>query len=86
MNLILLKLFLISWTVIKFEPIKIMLEYLPDKLFYNIIRLTLTCLQCFSFWLVLIYTQDLIQACLVSFVSFWWVKLITPYEDRIKIK
>lgn len=44
------KIMLISYTISRFEPLKMVLDLLPDKLLFNLIALLLTCSKCISFW------------------------------------
>jgi hypothetical protein len=85
MDLTLIKIFLLSWVITRFEPIQWVGELLPDNLLFNIIKTLLTCLKCCSFWLTLIWTGDIFQASLMAFIGFWYDKIIGYYENRIKL-
>jgi hypothetical protein len=80
-----LKLFILSWVITKFEPLEWIIDLLPDKLIYNTLAYGLTCLKCLLFWTTLIYTQDIFHACLMAFIGFWYMKWITPIENRIRL-
>ena len=81
----LLKIFMISWFVSRFEPIQMVLEVLPNKLAYNLIRLLTSCLKCLAFWITLIYTGDLFLASLMAFIGFWYDKIIGRIENKIRL-
>lgn len=80
-----IKIFLVSWFITRFKPLKMVGELLPDKLFWNILQLLFSCIMCLSFWIALIWTGDIIFASAMAFISFWYDKLIGFYEDRIKL-
>ena len=87
MELIILigKMFIISWLVTRFQPITMILDVLPDKLIYNLIRLLLSCLMCFSFWFTLIMTGSIVTASIAAFVGFWYDKILGSIENRIRL-
>jgi hypothetical protein len=80
-----IKIFLVSWFITRFQPLKMALAFLPDKLIWNIIRLLFSCIMCLSFWSGLGLTGDIIFASAMAFISFWYDKVIGFYEDRIKL-
>jgi hypothetical protein len=83
--LILGKVFILSWCLTRFKPVQWILDLLPGWLVLNLVRLLLTCLQCSSFWIGLILSGDLYLASLSSFIGFWWDKLVSPTENRIRL-
>jgi hypothetical protein len=85
MELILFKIFMISWFISRFEPIHMTLEALPNKLVYNLIRLILTCLKCLAFWITLTLTQDIFLASLMAFIGFWYDKIIGRIENKVRL-
>jgi hypothetical protein len=85
MELILFKIFIISWFISRFEPIHMALEALPNKLVYNLIRLILTCLKCLAFWITLTWTQDIFLASLMAFIGFWYDKIIGRIENKVRL-
>ena len=85
MIILLIKIWFICWFLTHFEPLDMILEGMPNKLLYNIIKLLLTCLMCSTFWLTLIVTQSLWIASIMAFISFWYDKIIGPMENRIKL-
>lgn len=82
---ILISIWLMSWVITRFEPIHIILEFLPDNIFFNLLRLLLTCLKCVSFWLTLILTGSILWSSALAFISFWYDKVIGPIENRVKL-
>jgi hypothetical protein len=85
MELILFKIFMISWFISRFEPIHMTLEALPNKLVYNLIRLILTCLKCLAFWITLTWMQDIFLASLMAFIGFWYDKIIGRIENKVRL-
>ena len=85
LTLLLIKIWLICWTITRFEPLKMVLDLLPNKLIPNLVRLVLTCLRCLTLWVTLIWTGDIFLACLVSFVSFFYDKFIGPIENKVRL-
>jgi hypothetical protein len=83
--LILSKVFILSWCLTRFKPLHWILDMLPGWLIINLVRLLLTCLQCASFWISIILTGDIFLAALSSFIGFWWDKLVSPIENRIRL-
>ena len=53
-TLLTIKTILAAYTVSRFEPLKMILELLPDKLLPNLLTLLLTCSKCLAFWIGLI--------------------------------
>lgn len=85
MELLLFKIFIVSWLISRFEPIHMVLETLPNKLVYNLIRLVLTCLKCLAFWITLSLTQDIFLASLMAFIGFWYDKIIGRIENKVRL-
>lgn len=77
--------FLLSWFITKFEPLEIFLDLLPDKLFFNLIKVLFSCLMCVSFWTTLIFTFNIFHACGMAFLSFWYMKYISPIENKVRL-
>jgi len=77
--------FLLAWVITRFEPIQMLLELLPDNLVSNLIKLLLSCLKCVLFWSVLIFTGDIFLASMMAFIGFWYDKLISPIENRVRL-
>lgn len=83
--ILLLKLFSISWFLTRFEPLHMVLELLPDKLIYNLIKLLSTCIKCVLFWLTLSITLDPFIASGMAFIGFWYDKLVSPLENKVRL-
>lgn len=81
----LISIWLVSWFITRFEPLQMTLELLPNKLIYNLFKLLITCLKCVSFWLTLGYTQNIVYASAMAFVSFWYDKFIGPQERKVRL-
>jgi hypothetical protein len=76
---------ILSWLITRFKPVEMMLELLPDNLFFNLVQLLLSCLMCVSFWTGLILTQDIYLSALISFIGFWYDKVLGFYERRVRL-
>lgn len=81
----LIGIWLVSWFITRFEPLQMVLELLPNKLLYNLFKLLISCLKCVSFWITLLYTENLILASAIAFVSFWYDKFIGPLERKVRL-
>jgi hypothetical protein len=79
----LISIWLVSWFITRFEPLQMVLELLPNKLLFNLFKLLITCLRCLSF--TLCYTQNIILASGIAFVSFWYDKFIGPIERKVRL-
>jgi hypothetical protein len=84
-GILMIKLFLLCWVITRFEPIQMILELLPDNLISNLIRLFTSCLKCVLFWTVLIFTGDIFLASGMAFIGFWYDKLISPIENKVRL-
>jgi len=81
--IVLIKSLLLAWIGTRFEPLKIIVEVLPDKLIYNVIKLLLTCSKCCTFWLSLIIYRDLYTAILASLLMTIIEKYILERIEQI---
>lgn len=96
MILLLAKIFILSWFIVKFQPFKNILNALPIKqldplkqiaILPNLLFLLfqiISCLMCTSFWLSLIITQNIYIASLSAFISFWYYKIFGYKEELTK--
>ena len=82
---IMISIWLVSWFITRFEPLQMLLELLPNKLLWNLIKLLISCLKCISFWITLGYTQNIIAASGIAFISFWYDKFIGPLERKVRL-
>lgn len=82
----LIKYFLLSWFIVRFEPIQWMIELLPNNLIKYLIITMTTCMKCVNFWLVLILTQDLLSALSMSFIGMLYEKTLGKWEKKISFK
>ena len=81
----LIGIWLVSWFITRFEPLQMVLELLPNKLLFNLFKLLITCLKCVSFWITLGYTQNIVLASGIAFVSFCYDKFIGPIERKVRL-
>ena len=81
----LIGIWLISWFITRFEPLQMVLELLPNKLLFNLFKLLITCLKCVTFWITLGYTQNIVLASGIAFVSFFYDKFIGPIERKVRL-
>jgi hypothetical protein len=80
-----LRIYAISWFITTFEPIKFVLDILPNKLVYNLSKMPFYCQKCASFWITLLFTYDFILSCEVSMLVYWITFFIDPIFKKIKI-
>ena len=83
--LILLKIFFLSWMIVRFEPLQWLLDLLPNNLFKYIIITMTTCLKCSNFWLGLILTGNIFLASGMAFIGMLYEKTIGSWETKIKL-
>jgi hypothetical protein len=81
----LISIWLVSWFITRFEPLQMVLELLPNKLLFNLFKLLITCLKCVTFWITLCYTQNIVLASGIAFVSFFYDKFIGPIERKVRL-
>ena len=81
----LIGIWLVSWFITRFEPLQMVLELLPNKLLFNLFKLLITCLKCVTFWITLGYTQNIVLASGIAFVSFFYDKFIGPIERKVRL-
>jgi hypothetical protein len=77
--MILFNIFILSWLLTHFTPLKILIDIIPIKklnalfsLLISIIILPFSCMMCMSFWIGLIWTHSIITAATVSFIGYIW--------------
>ena len=83
--IILIKVFLLSWFITRFEPLQMITDTLPDKLVYNLIKLMVGCLKCVTFWTTIIMTQDVFIASGMAMFGLLYDKLIGPIENKVRL-
>lgn len=79
-----LKIFLLGWTISRFEPISWLLDLLPDNLGFNIFKLLLTCSKCLCLWIGIIMCNIWI-AMGVSLFMIIFEKTFGRWERKINI-
>jgi len=77
--IILFNIFILSWLLTQFSPIKMITDTIPTQklnpfisLLMSVIILPFYCLMCMSFWVGLIYTHNIIIAATASFIGYIW--------------
>lgn len=81
--MICIKIFLISYTITRFEPLQWILDILPDNLFFNIIRLALSCSKCLSLYVGFIMTYDIYIAMIMSLFMVIFEKTFGHWENKV---
>jgi hypothetical protein len=83
----LFNIFILSWLLTHFSPIKMIFDMIPIKklnalfsLIISIIVLPFSCMMCMSFWIGLIWTHSIITAATVSFIGYLWSKIEAKIE------
>ena len=81
-----LKVFLIAYTITRFTPIQLLLEMLPDNLFFNVFKLLFSCSKCLALWSGLLLTGDIWLSMAVSFFFVIFEKTFGVWENQIRLK
>jgi len=84
--ILLIKTILIVYTITRFEPLQWMLEFLPDNLIFNTIKLLLSCSKCLSLYLGSIIFMDLYVGMALSFFFTIFEKTIGKWLSRIDLR
>ena len=79
------KIFLASYTVSRFSPIQMILELLPNKLIYNLIKLLMSCSRCFALWFGMLLTGDIWLSMSVSMFMVVFEKTFGVWENKVKL-
>lgn len=66
--------FLLGWFATQFEPFKWLLKPVKQYGFYPYLYKLVSCPKCSTFWITLVYTQNIILAIAASFVADTWDK------------
>lgn len=86
--MIIIKCLCISFVITRFEPINWIMEPILKKTNNNLILLILnqmiSCYKCCSFWLTLLYTQNIFYASLAFIIAYTYDKTIGVREKRIR--
>jgi hypothetical protein len=82
--LVLLKVFFLSWMIVRFEPLGWILDLLPKGLPKYLLIVLTTCLKCSNFWLGLILTGDIFISSGLAFIGMLYEKTIGKWETTIK--
>jgi hypothetical protein len=61
--------FLLGWFVVNFEPFKWLLKPIKQYGIYKYLYKMVSCPKCSTFWITLIYTQNIILAITASFIA-----------------
>lgn len=83
--ILLLKSFLLSWFIVRFDPIQWLLDLLPNNIIKYILVTVTTCLKCSNFWIGLILTGDIFIASGMAFFGMLYDKSIGKWETSIKL-
>jgi hypothetical protein len=83
--IILIKVFFLSWFIVRFEPIQWILDLLPNNILKYILITMTTCLKCSNFWIGLILCQDIFIASGMAFIGMLYEKTIGKFETSIKL-
>lgn len=81
---IIIKILLFSYTITRFEPLEWVLELLPDKLLFNILKYILSCSRCLSFWFGWFYSGSFWIAAISSILMVIIEKTFGKWERTIE--
>lgn len=77
-----LKPLILAWFITKFEPLKMVISFLPETAIKFMLQLLFGCLMCCSFWVTLITTNDIYLSSLSAFIGYWYNRLTV---EKIRI-
>ena len=66
--------FLLGWFATNFQPFRWALNPFKDYGFYKYIFKLVSCPKCSSFWITLVFSQNIIIAISASFIADFWDK------------
>ena len=66
--------FLLGWFAVNFEPFKWILKPLKHYGIYVYLYKLVSCPKCSTFWITLVFTQNIILAIASSFIADFWDK------------
>lgn len=66
--------FLLGWFATQFEPFKWILRPIKQYGIYVYLYKLVSCPKCSTFWITLVYTQNIILAISASFLADMWDK------------
>lgn len=61
--------FLLGWFAVNFEPFKWILKPIKQYGIYKYLYKLVSCPKCSTFWITLVYTQNIIIAITASFIA-----------------
>jgi uncharacterized membrane protein YciS (DUF1049 family) len=80
-----IKVFLVAYTISRFTPIQMVLDLLPNKLHYNLLKLLMTCSKCLGLWVGLIMTGNIWLSMGISLFMVVFEKTFGEWEMRTKL-
>jgi hypothetical protein len=84
------KCFLLAFTIVKFDPLWMIVETLPENLILpgsrKWILTALRCLSCITFWTTLIVTRDIWLASLMYYLASIYTKTLMPWHNKITLQ
>jgi hypothetical protein len=83
-TILMIKAFILAYFITRFQPIEMLLEILPDKLIFNILKLAFSCSKCCVFYTSLVYTHNFYYSVLNSFIMIIFERTIGKWERRIE--
>lgn len=79
------QIFLLSYTVSRFQPLHLVLDLLPDNLVFNLFRLLLTCSKCLGLWVGVFISGDIYTAMIASLIMTVFEKTIGAWIDQVRL-
>lgn len=80
-----IKIFLLTYTISRFSPLQMVLELLPNKLIYNLIKLLMSCSRCLALWSGIILTGNIWLAMTISIFMVIFEKTFGVWENKVKL-
>lgn len=79
------KIFLLSYTISRFSPLQMLIEMLPNKIYWNLFKLLMSCSKCLALWSGIIMTGNIWISMVVSILMVVFEKTFGEWERKTKL-
>lgn len=70
--------FLLAWLITGFDPLKKLINFIPEGVVKFYTQTLFGCLKCCSFWVCLILSGNIFLAAGTAFIAYWYDMRIAP--------
>ncbi len=78
MILLILKSLLLAWLITGFDPLKRLINLIPEGIVKFYTQTLFSCLKCCSFWVCLMLSGNIFLAAGTAFIAYWYDYLLAP--------